>query len=188
MNTEKFNKIYNRATLRVHKLTFLSSYREKYLTLNLRDKILIYLSLRDFNKCLRWKPNHWPSMFLKGKIYQRLGDFNKALNLFEQAYSIEKFNTDILREAALTCIHIDNPEKAIFYDTEALKLKPDDYALLGNFAMHLLLNFKDQESLETIEKALLVNPGNKINEDIKMVVENVINGKMKRPTCKETIG
>ena len=187
MNTDTFNKIYKRVNERVHSLVFKSSYRKTDLKLSLWQRYLIMKSIIDFKRCLKQYPKHWPSMFLLGKIYQRLGRFDLALTLFESAYTIEKNNIDVLREASLSSLHVDNIEKAIFYSDNSLKLKPNDITLLGNHAMNLLIANRDIEAKEFIKKAIDIDSDNIINNDIKMVIDSVISGNMKRMTCKDTV-
>jgi tetratricopeptide (TPR) repeat protein len=188
MDSETFNKIYSRANKRVHHFVFQNCYRAKYLRITLWQRFLIYLSITDFKKCLIQQPKHWPSMFLLGKIYQRLGDFKTALFWFESAFAINDQNKDVLREAALTSLHLDNVEKSIYYSSQSIKLKPNDITLIGNHAMNLLIAQRDKEAKEYIRKAIELEPGNQINKDIEKVINSVTTGQMRRLTCKDVIG
>ena len=187
MDTDTFNRIYKRANERVHSIVFRDGYRAKDLELNLWQRFLIIRSINDFKTCIKSYPNHWPSMFILGKIYQRLDKFDKALSKFESAYGIEKNNIDILREASLSSVHLDNIDKAIFYSDESLRLKPNDFSLLGNHAMNLLIAKRDKEAQEYIQKAIDLQPDNLLNKNIKLVIDSVIDGKMKRLTCKDAV-
>jgi tetratricopeptide (TPR) repeat protein len=187
MSLKTFNKIYSRANKRVHHLVLLGSYRAKNLKINLWQRYLISISIKDFKKCLIQQPSHWPSMFILGKIYQRLNNFTTALFWFESAYAINSQNKDILREASLTCIHLNNIEKSIYYSSLSLQLSPNDYSLLGNHAMNLLIAQRDIEAKEYIRKAIELEPRNQINQDIEKVIDAVTTGKMQRLTCKDAI-
>ncbi len=187
MDTITFNKIYKRALDRVHHLVFIDGYRKNNLKLTIFQRFQILRSNIDFNRCLKQNPNHWPSMFLLGKNYQRLGKFDTALSLFESAFSIEKKNIDVLREASLTSLHLDNIDKALFYSSESLKLRPNDITLLGNHAMNLLIAHRDTEASEFIQKAIETSPDSQINKNIKLVIDSVISGKMKRLTCNDAV-
>jgi tetratricopeptide (TPR) repeat protein len=187
MKNKTFNKIYKRANERVHHFVFLDNFRTKNLRLTLWQRLLISLSIFDFKRCIKHIPNHWPSMFLLGKIYQRINKFEIALNWFEKAYSIEKNNIDVLREASLSCLHIHNIDSAIYYSAESLKLDSTNHTLLANHAMNLLIGHYDGEAKEYIQKALKINPENEINRNINQVIESVIDGKMRRITCKDAV-
>lgn len=187
MNPIAFNKIYKRANERIHHLVFLDNFRTANLKLTLWQRILIGYSINDFKWCLKQIPNHWPSMFILGKIYERLNKFDIALPWFEKAYSIEKNNIDILREASLSCIHLNDIEKAIIYSTESLNLDPNNHTLLANHALNLLIGYQDVEARAYIQKALNIQPDSEINRNINQVIESVINGKMRRITCKDAV-
>ncbi len=107
---------------------------------------------------------------------------------FETALKIEQINHNIPLEASLVAMHLKQIDKAIEYSKEAVRRKPDDVAVLGNHSMNLLIAGLDNEAKETINKAILINPNDNINRQIKIKIDGVIAGYAKRPTFEETLG
>lgn len=132
--------------------------------------------------------DHWQSMVLMAKAYQRLGKHEESFELLEKAFLIETSNSSIPMEAALEAMHLEDIDKALFYSAESLKRKPEDYALIGNHAMNLLVAAKDKEAQHFIKMAIQINPEDAVNLNIERVIAEVISGKRTRPTFKDAIG
>ncbi|WP_111683490.1 SseB family protein [Winogradskyella tangerina] len=182
---EAFNKIYEEAGKKQEGLIYLDGYKSK--SLGASGKERLEQSIIGFKKCLEMIPDYWQSMVLMAKSYQRLERHTEALELLEQAFKIELKNHSIPMEASLEAMHINDIEKALFYSEESIKRKPDDYALMGNHAMNLLIAEKDDEAKETIDKAIELNPKDAINKNILSIIKGVISGKRKRPTFKDSL-
>ncbi|MBK9248496.1 MAG: hypothetical protein IPM69_10375 [Ignavibacteria bacterium] len=181
----EFNQLFNRANERMEGIVILGDYRPS--SLGFFDKLKVKKSIKDYEKCLSIMPNHWQSMLLLAKVHQRLGEHSTSLSLLENALTIELTNHNIPQEASLECIHLDNIEKAIIYSEEAIKRKPNDIVLLGNHAMNLLIASRDKESIETITHAIKLDPQDGFNLQFQKVINEVINGKRSRPTCKNAM-
>ena len=54
--------------------------------------------------------------------------------------------------------------------------------------MNLLIAGHDAEARESIDKAILINDSDEINNRIKSKIESVITGQSERPTFEETLG
>jgi len=182
---EQFNQLFESACNRQEKLIHLDGYHVK--SLSTTDKEKLYKSIEEFQGCLAIFPEHWQSMTLMAKSYQRLGQHEKALELLEKAFLIETENTTIPMEASLNAMHLEDIDKAIFYSEESLKRKPNDVALLGNHAMNLLVACKDDEAKRIIQQAMKLDPADPINKNVKSVIDVVLSGKRKRPTFKDAV-
>lgn len=53
--------------------------------------------------------------------------------------------------------------------------------------MNLLIAGLDNEAKEAIDKAILLNPADSINQRIRTKIQGVISGQVKRPTFAETL-
>ena len=177
---EQFSTFYNQAIAAQEGLIRLDEYK-KMPELSETDKQSLQKSISIFDKCLHIAPNHWQSMFFQAKAHQRLSEHEKAFKILETACKIEKINHAVTLEAALEAMHLGLFEKAIYYSEEALKRKPNDVALLGNYAMNLLIMEQDEKALLFIKKALDLDPDDQINNNIKNRIEDVISGKKERP-------
>ena len=183
--TQEFNEIFELAGKKQEGLVLLDGYKRKELKES--EKLMLEESIKDFKKCLEIIPKHWQSMVLMSKSLQRLERHQEALEQLELAFKLELENHIIAMEASLEAMHLKDIEKAIFYSEESLKRKPNDFALLGNHAMNLLVAKKDQEAKETIDEAIKLQPTDSINKNIETLVKDVIAGKRKRPTFEDAI-
>jgi tetratricopeptide (TPR) repeat protein len=182
---KEFNEIFERAGKRQHGLILLDGHQKK--PLNSSEKVKLEDSIKDFQKCLEIVPNHWQSMVLMAKAFQRLERHNEALEQLELAFKTEKDNHTIPMEASLEAMHLKDIDKAIYYSEESLKRMPNHCALMGNHAMNLLIAQKDDEAKEIIEKALKINPSDSVNKNIESIIKGVLSGNRKRPTFEDTI-
>lgn len=182
---QEFNEIFERAGKKQEGLILLDGYQKKELKES--DKLKLEESIKDFKKCLEIVPEHWQSMILMSKALQRLERHKEALEQLEFAFKLELENHIIPMEASLEAMHLKDIEKAIFYSEESLKRSLDDFALLGNHAMNLLVAKKDQEAKATIDKAIKLQPNDSINKNIESIIIDVISGKRTRPTFEDAI-
>lgn len=182
---QEFNEIFERAGKKQEGLILLNGYQRK--KLNQSEKSRLEESVIEFQKCLEIVPEHWQSMMLISKALQRLERHSEALEHLENACKIELKNHSIAMEASLEAMHLKNLEKALYYSEESVKRKPNDFALMGNHAMNLLVANKDQEAKDTIDNAIKIKPNDSVNKNIKSIINGVISGKRKRPTFEDVI-
>lgn len=182
----KFNSLYKQACNKMEGLIILDGYRPK--GIGFFEKLRANKAIKYFEQALSLYPEHFQSLFFLGKLYQRLGDYEKALRCLDTALKLELVNHNIPQEASLVAMHLNQIDKAIEYSKEALRRKPNDFVLLGNYAMNLLIAGLDNEAKETIDKAITINPSDQINQRIKSKIESVIAGEIKRPTFVDSLG
>lgn len=185
LKIQEFNQIFARACKKQEGLVLLEGYRRK--NLNETDKAMLEESIKDFQKCLDLFPDHWQSMMLMAKSFQRLEQHAEALTQLERALTIELESHLIPMEASLEAMHLKDMDKAIRYSEEALKRNPNDFAVMGNHAMNLLIAEKDREAKEAIDKAIELQPNDSVNRNIESLIKDVLSGKKKRPTFEDTI-
>lgn len=182
---EQFNLLYNQAIKDQEGLIILGGEKED--SLNDNNIKRLENSIVGFKKALELYPNHWPSMFLMAKSYQVLDRHQEALDMLEQACSIELENPDVSREASIEAMYINDLDKTISYSEEALRRASDDHTLMANHAANLILVQRDDEALALINQALLIEPNDPINQNIKSMIDKVITGEIKRPSIEEMI-
>jgi tetratricopeptide (TPR) repeat protein len=181
-----FNNLFVRATQRQRNLIFLDGYKRA--SVGFFGKRKLRKSIEEFKECISIVPDHWQSMVFMAKAYQRLGEHKEAFELLKKAFTVELKNPTIPMEASLEAMHLEKIDLAIYYSEESLKRKPNDFSLLGNHAMNLLVAGRDEEAKLTILKAIELNTDDKINKNIEKKINDVIDGKAKRPTFKDAIG
>ena len=183
---ETFNNLYKTATERVDKIIVLGNYRVR--RVGFFDKRNLKKSIKDYEQCLRMAPGHWQSMLFMAKSHQRLGDHEAALLWLEKAMQIETTSHTIPQEASIEAVHLNNIDKGILFSAEAIRRKPNDFALLGNHAMNLLIAGRDDDAKRTVELAIELNPSDTVNKNILKQITDVTSGRKKRPTCKDIVG
>lgn len=181
----EFSNYYNKGCSLQKGLILLDGYRPK--SLGFFEKLRAKKAVYNFEKALEIYPESWQSLFFIGKIYQRLRNYEKSLEFIEMSMKYENQNHILPQEASLVCMHLNQLEKAIEYSKLSIEISPENFALLGNHAMNLLVAEFDDEAKEIIEKAMLLNPEDKINKNIKQKIENVILKKERRPKFSDAI-
>lgn len=183
---EKFNLLYQKACKKMTGLIIIGGYRPK--KIGFFEKLRAKKAIHYFKRAISIYPDSWASLFFIGKLYQCLGNYKQSLSYLEIALKLEQTNHNIPQEASLVAMHLNQIEKAIRFSNEALRRKPDDFILLGNHSMNLLIAGLDSDAKDAIDKALLLNPNDDINQTIKNKIQAVILGQVKRPTFIEIVG
>ena len=179
----ELDALFNKAMTRQEKLIYLDGFRHKSLDIKTEKKLR--QSIQEFEQILDKCPDHWQSMFGIAKALQRIGEHEKSLLLLENAMEVEKNNHFLALEASIEAVNLRDIEKALIHSEEAIKRAPQDFALLGNYALNLLVAGRDNEALDAIEKAMHINSKDQINNNINAIIDAVVNGKRKRPTFDE---
>lgn len=119
-----------------------------------------------FKRILVLVPNHWNSMWLLGKVTQRLGNERGAFDLFNKAWDQKPGNIDVAREAALSAMHLGFSRHAIEYCEEGLKLEPNNPGMICNLGLALIHDGKPQEALTKIKLAVQLNPSDSVSVNV----------------------
>lgn len=109
------------------------------------------------------------NLFFLGKLYRRLADYDKSLSDFQRALKLEQTDYNIRQEPSLAATYLNKTNIAIEFFEEALRRNPDNFIILGNHSMSLLIAGFDDKTLEIINKAisLNLNPTDIITKSIK---------------------
>ena len=142
----EFNNFYNKGCSLQKGIILLDGYRPK--SLGFFSKLKAKKAIGNFEKALEIYPASWQSLFFIGKIYQRLKEYEKSLIYIEKAMIYETQNHVLPQEASLICMHLHQVEKAIEYSKLSININPENFALLGNHAMNLLIAEFDNEAKE----------------------------------------
>src|SRR5205823_1792956 len=119
-----------------------------------------------FDEVVRINPKNWAALWLLGKVYQRLGEYEKGLAAFARSHEIRPDQPDVAREASIAAMDLGRPEEAVVYCEQALRAEPDDPGLRANLALALLFSGKPQEAHAVAEEALRRNPADEISARI----------------------
>ncbi|MGH7173961.1 MAG: tetratricopeptide repeat protein [Gemmataceae bacterium] len=136
----------------------------------LRDAIPLFVEV------VRINPGNWATMWLLGKVYQRLGEYEQGLAWFSRAHRVNPDQADVAREAAIAAMDLGRPEEAISFCSRAIEVKPDDPGLRANLALALLFAGKPAEARPIAQEALAQDPVDKITAYLMQVIEGVLGG------------
>jgi Flp pilus assembly protein TadD len=121
-------------------------------------------------------PENWAAMWLLGKIYQRLEDFDRSLKWFSRAHRVNPDQPNVAREAAISALELGRPEQAIAFCERAIEAKPDDAGLRGNLALALLFSNRPDEARTVAGEALRRDPTDEITTRIARIIDDVLGG------------
>ncbi len=136
----------------------------------LEDAIALFVQVVEIN------PANWNAMWLLGKIYQRLGEYDRGLAWFARAHRLNPDQPDVAREAAIAAMDLGRPEEAIPFCQRALEAKPNDPGLRANLAVALLFSGKPAQAREAAQDAQTRDPADKITAAIVRIIEEVLRG------------
>jgi tetratricopeptide (TPR) repeat protein len=129
-----------------------------------------------FVEVVRINPGNWAAMWLLGKIYQRLGDYEHGLAWFSRAHRVNPDQPDVAREASIAAMDLRRSEEAIAFCERAIEATPNDPGLRANLALALLFSGKPGEARTVAQEALARDPADQITTQIVRIIEEVLGG------------
>jgi Flp pilus assembly protein TadD len=133
------------------------------------------------DRVLQLNPHNWAAMWIAGKAYQRLRDFDRALQEFARAHAVKPDQPDVAREASIAAMDLGRPAEAIGYCETAIRLKPGDPGLRANLALALLFTGQIDRAGAVAEDALRRDPSDTITARIVAVCRAVRAGERPCP-------
>lgn len=101
-----------------------------------------------------------------GLILRVLERFDQAVEPLLRARELQPGVANTLLELVLCLGQLGRDDESLPYAREAAELEPDSPATLGNLAMCLLQVGEKEEARRVLDKALAVDPGDKLNRYI----------------------
>jgi tetratricopeptide (TPR) repeat protein len=141
----------------------------------LEDAIPLFVEVVEIN------PANWAAMWLLGKIYQRLGDYERGLGWFAWAHRVNPVQPDAAREASIAAMELGRSEEAIPFCERAIEAKPEDPGLKANLALALLFSEKPTEARTIAKEALRRDPADATTAYLARIIDEVIDGKRPCP-------
>jgi tetratricopeptide (TPR) repeat protein len=123
---------------------------------------------------LRIHPSNWATMWLIGKIYQRIGDYHAALTWFARVQQMRPAQADVAREASLCAMALGRSEEGLQYAQRALEASPRDAGLSSNLALAWLLANKLDEAKREITRAVALKAADDGIKLIKAMIDHFI--------------
>jgi len=102
---EQFNKLYEQASKEMDGLLLLDHYKPK--ELGFFEKRRAKKAINLYSDALKIYPEHFASLFFIGKIYQRMQQYEQALQYMEEALKFEHSNPSIAQETSLVAMALN---------------------------------------------------------------------------------
>jgi tetratricopeptide (TPR) repeat protein len=179
LKMENHNKYYQTGTNLIEPYVRIS---DKVPILDNSAKENIMEGIRYLDAVTKINPYNFAAFWFKGKGYQALEIHDSAYVQFKNAYQLKKDNPDMARELMLECLSLGKGQEAVELSLHALTLDSLNSGLMANLALAYLFNGDLDLSRKTIIKAILANPTDKINCNVKKIIDDVISGKMTKPS------
>lgn len=116
-----------------------------------------------------------------GMAWFALGRADAARHQLNRAAQLDQTSTIILKELGGVCLDQGDFAAAARAATKAVAIKPDDPELLGNLAVSQLLAGDGAKAKQTISHALTMEPNDTINRNIRVIIDDVLQGRREHP-------
>lgn len=173
------DRLYKQASATVYPLIEIHGKPVPKLTAEQERELLHGIQIYD--RVIEINPQNWPAMFMVGKAYQRLKDFEKALRWFSRAHEIHPEQPDVAREASIAAMEAGRPAEAIPLCQKAIQSKPNDPGLRANLALAFLFTGDVEKASSVAEEAMRQDANDEITRRIVDVCQEVRAGRRPCP-------
>ncbi len=133
-------------------------------------------AIRGFEEVIANDAGHWQSMWLIGKVYQRLRERRMALDWFLRARELNPGQPDVAREASLCAMDLGQGQLAVELCSAACACKPEDSGLVANLALAYLIAGRVEEAQWTAADAVARDPTDEVSTTVRLLVNQVASG------------
>jgi tetratricopeptide (TPR) repeat protein len=123
----------------------------------------------------------WASMWLLGKIHQRLRDHHASLHWFARAFAVRPDHADVAREASLEAMALGHGAEGVRYAEAGWRANPEDLGLLANLGLAHLIGGDLDLARKHAEEAVEGAPEDTISRALLATVTAVTEGRRPRP-------
>jgi len=134
-----------------------------------------------FLQVVKVAPDEWVSLFMIGKIHQRLGDHTKSFEWLLRAHQLQPDKTPLAKEVGKEALMLGRFPEAVAAAEAAVRSKPDEPELLSNLALAYCFVGKDQQADLCAKKAVDNDPEDRISAMVLALVRAVASGARPRP-------
>jgi len=139
-------------------------------------------AIRCLTMALEIAPSQWQTLWVLGKIHQRLDDHVRALSCFGRAHEINPAQPEVAREASIAAGHLGMASDAVRYSKIAVALRPNDPGLVANLAVAFLISGKVDLAQAAAAEAYSRAPNDPVTRYTKGVTDQVAAGKRAIPS------
>ncbi len=135
-----------------------------------------------FEQAVVLDPCSWASMWLLGKVHQRLRDHEESLHWFARAFAVRPDHADVAREASLEAMALGHGADGVRYAEAGWRANPEDMGLLANLGLAHLLGGDLDLALKHAETAVHGAPADRVSRALLATVTAVTQGRRPRPS------
>ena len=135
-----------------------------------------------YDEVLARIPDHWTTLFFRGKAYQALGEHENAYKSLKSAFIQHKDHKDVLNEYAIEAMELGYFEEALTELKKGQQKFKDDIGVRGNYALALLMNGRVDASLEALFRIKETWPDDPITKKMIALVKNIQSKEAPLPT------
>ncbi len=100
------------------------------------------------------------SLFLLGKCYQALGNYEQALIHFKRTWETSAFSPILLKEICTACLDLEKYEEGLQYALKEVSEFPRNAEAKANLAYFLYKNNRNDEAKKVVAEAYEMDKGN----------------------------
>jgi tetratricopeptide (TPR) repeat protein len=175
----RHDRLYDEARARIEGLILIHGQQPEELDEDGRRRLED--AIAQLREVVEINPENWAAMWLLGKVYQRLEDYDQGLQWFARAHRVNPDQPDVAREAAIAAMDLGRPEEGLPYCERAVESRPDDPGLRANLALALLFAGRPAEARTAAEDALRRDPDDEITAQIVRIIGDVLDGRRPCP-------
>ena len=127
-------------------------------------------------------PGSWTSLWISGKIHQRLQQYSLALDCFKQGLAIKPSQPDLAIEASLAAVYLGRGAEAEKYAKIAVAARPADPGHRTDLALALLLAGKPHDAQLAAQEALNLAPNDSVTQTLHRLSSAIIAKALPCPT------
>ncbi len=139
-------------------------------------------AIKLYDEVLNRIPDHWVSLFFRGKAYQALGEHENAYQSLKLAFYYQAENKDVLNEYALEAMELGYFKEALSVLAQGQKRYRSDIGVRGNYALALIMNNNIEDGLKALRQVQTQWPDDPITKNIIVIAEKIESGEAKLPT------
>jgi Flp pilus assembly protein TadD len=113
-----------------------------------------------FELCDQLRPNHVPTLYMRGQSFISLGRLEEALTDHQRAYALDPTKPEICTSIGVVLRSTGREEQALPWYDRAIQLQPNSVEALNNRAVCLGQLHRFDEAFEAYDRVKALNPNN----------------------------
>ncbi len=183
---ERHNQLYGKACELIHGRLLLDGQMEQARP-GWLDRHRLRKAAGLFREALDLNPSGWQSMLFIGKVHQRLGENENALEWMVHANQIVPDNVSVAKELGLTAGRLGKHDLAIQIMEVVANSDKSDASLYTNLGVTYLLSGRAPDARIAFKRALDLEPDNGTTPKLLQLASDVAAGRTVCPTTETEI-